>query len=244
MRMDIISDIHLEFFEDSGDDFVHTWTPDGEVLILAGDVGGFRHWWQRKSYLIDVLCAKYSQVLFVAGNHDYYGTTLEGGDVRFREIEARIPNFHFLERNLLEIDGVKFAGCSLWFKEDPMSWRYEAYLNDFAQIQELKPAVYERNLLSQAFLGNLQEIDVVITHHMFSTLSVHERYAGDPCNRFFLCELGDTVAEIGAKFAIHGHTHVPCDYMLGNTRVICHPHGYPGENDFGKEGYRPVTIEV
>ncbi len=243
MKIDIISDIHLTFFEDFGNDFVRNWIPDGEVLILAGDVGE-SHWWQSKSHLIDVFCEKYNQVLFVAGNHDYYGTTLEEGDARFRETEARIPNFHFLERDLLEIDGVKFAGCSLWFKEDPMSWRYEEYLNDFGSILEFKPAVYERNLLSQAFLRDLQEIDVVITHHLFSHLSVDEKYAGDPFNRFFLCELGDVVAEIGAKFAIHGHTHLPCDYTLGNTRVICNPHGYLGENDLGEKGYRPVTIEV
>lgn len=240
MKVDIISDIHLEFFKDLGSDFVHTWIPDGEVLILAGDVGGF-HWWQNESHLINVFCEKYNHVLYVAGNHDYYGTSLEEGDVRFREVEAQIPNFHFLERDLLEIEGVKFAGCSLWFKRDPTGWYYEKRMNDFFQIQEFKPAVYERNLESQDFLKGLQDIDVLITHHMFSTLSVNEKYANDPCNLFFLCELGETIAELGAKLAIHGHTHMPCDYMLGHTRVICNPRGYPGENS---GTYAAVTVEI
>jgi Icc-related predicted phosphoesterase len=29
---------------------------------------------------------------------------------------------------------------------------------------------------------------------------------------------------------IHGHTHVPCEYELFDTQVVCNPGGYPGEN--------------
>jgi predicted phosphodiesterase len=28
---------------------------------------------------------------------------------------------------------------------------------------------------------------------------------------------------------IHGHTHTPCQYVVGDTRVICNPIGYPRE---------------
>ena len=29
---------------------------------------------------------------------------------------------------------------------------------------------------------------------------------------------------------VHGHVHRKADYMIGSTRVICNPKGYPGEN--------------
>ena len=31
----------------------------------------------------------------------------------------------------------------------------------------------------------------------------------------------------GPRLWIHGHTHGSKDYMLGDTRVICNPGGYP-----------------
>ena len=54
MKIDIISDIHLAHLEDQGSDFVHTWAPVSETLILAGDVGEF-HWWQEKLQYLQVL---------------------------------------------------------------------------------------------------------------------------------------------------------------------------------------------
>jgi hypothetical protein len=32
---------------------------------------------------------------------------------------------------------------------------------------------------------------------------------------------------------IHGRTHVPCDYKLFGTRVVCNPKGYPSERQRG-----------
>jgi hypothetical protein len=30
----------------------------------------------------------------------------------------------------------------------------------------------------------------------------------------------------------HGHMHQQFDYMVGDTRVVCNPRGYPGEVEF------------
>ena len=45
------------------------------------------------------------------------------------------------------------------------------------------------------------------------------------------------------KLIVHGHTHRRMDYMLGDTRVICNPRGYPGENEWYKN-YQPVYVEI
>ena len=37
----------------------------------------------------------------------------------------------------------------------------------------------------------------------------------------------------GARLWIHGHTHAPCNYTVGETQVICNPRGYPGESGNG-----------
>ena len=240
MKIDVISDLHLTHFKDFGTKWIADWAPQAEILILAGDVGEF-HWWQQSFERIKALSEKYEHVLYIAGNHDYYGTTLQDGDAHFREIEGKLPNFHFLEQDLFEIDGVKFAGCALWFKEDSRNVLYERWMNDFYRIKQFKPAVYERDAESQEFLRELEDIDIVITHHVPSRFSVHEKYTGDPCTRFFLCEIGDVILDLQPKVWIHGHTHIPFDYRLGDTRVLCNPMGYPRENP---GPYGPVTIEI
>jgi len=245
MQIEIISDIHLTFDKDHGTDFLTALIPEEEteVLVLAGDVGEF-HWWLQAKQYLDILCSNYPCVLYIAGNHDYYGTDFSTGDARFRELDALHENFHFLEREIFEVGGKKFAACSLWFKEDPKSFRYEPLMNDFRMVNDFKPAVYERNEDAVEFLRYdvPKDTDVIITHHMPSQLSVHKKYAGDVCNRFFLCSVDDVILDLQPKIWIHGHTHMPCDYHMGSTRVVCNPRGYPGERKDGP--YRPVVVEI
>lgn len=246
MKLDIISDLHVTHLKDHGHRFFGELVPEtgASTLIIAGDVAG-SHWWKVSKDHIEVVCGSYENVLFVAGNHDYYGTTFQEGDARVRDLESQIGNFHFLEKDVLTLEGVKIAGCSLWFKQDPMNVMYERFMNDFALIQEFKPGVYERNVESQEFLKQLPaDIDILITHHLVSPQSVHAKYQNHPINRYFLCDVSEVILDLRPKFCIHGHTHLPCDYRIGETQVVCHPKGYPGENSFGEEGYKPLTIEV
>ncbi len=244
MQIEIVSDIHLTCDKDHGVDYLTSLIPEDEtrVLVLAGDVGE-SGWWLRAKQYLDILCSNYPHVLYVAGNHDYYGTTLPEGDKRFRELDNLIENFHFVEREIFELDGKKFAGCSLWFREDPKSFLYERWMCDFREIHDFKPAVYDRNEESVEFLKYdvPEDTDVVVTHHMPSQLSVHKKYAGDPCNRFFLCSVDDVILDLQPKLWVHGHTHFSCDYHMGATRVVCNPRGYPGENS---GPYAPVIVEI
>lgn len=65
------------------------------------------------------------------------------------------------------------------------------------------------------------------------------RYAGDPLNAFFLCDMEALIEERKPHWWIHGHTHEPCDYRLGATRVVANPRGYPDE---ARLSYAPVTL--
>jgi hypothetical protein len=48
-------------------------------------------------------------------------------------------------------------------------------------------------------------------------------------NAFFVCDMVPHVRERQPKVWIHGHSHDRCDYLLGKTRVVTNPHGYPNE---------------
>ena len=246
MKLDIISDIHLTHIrQDHGTEFISGLISenDAPILILAGDVGEF-HWWQRVKDRIQALCDNYEHVVYVAGNHDYYGTTFEEGDARFREIESQIENFHFLEQEIREINGVKIAGCTLWFEKDPGGWIYERWMCDFELINEFKPGVYDRNAASQEFLHQMGNVDVVVTHHIPSQGGIAPKYKDDPLNRFFLCEMEDVIFDLRPKFWVFGHTHTFFNFTLRGTRLLANPLGYPKENYLRREDYKPVTIEV
>ena len=42
-------------------------------------------------------------------------------------------------------------------------------------------------------------------------------------------DAGEVLASAGARLWLHGHTHAPRDYVVGTTRVVCNPRGYPHE---------------
>jgi len=129
------------------------------------------------------------------------------------------------------IDGVRFGGTTLWFPDDPENEHFAHLLNDFSQIRGFRRWVYEDNARAVQFLeARAASLDVVVTHHLPARGSLHPWYADSPLNRFFLCDVGAILAEAQPQLWIHGHTHGSCDYLLGQTRVLCNPAGYNREN--------------
>jgi hypothetical protein len=47
------------------------------------------------------------------------------------------------------------------------------------------------------------------------------------------------------KLWTHGHTHVPFDYMIGETRVVCNPRGYENDGYSEDTGWNPnILLEI
>lgn len=55
---------------------------------------------------------------------------------------------------------------------------------------------------------------------------ISARFAGDPLNPFFLCDVEALVRTRGPALWIHGHTHDSVDVKVGATRIVCNPFGY------------------
>ena len=72
--------------------------------------------------------------------------------------------------------------------------------------------------------------DVAVTHHLPHPNSTPAMFAASPLNRFFVAgDATELLAGAGARLWLHGHTHSPRDYVVGTTRVLCNPRGYPHE---------------
>ncbi|GEC32926.1 phosphatase [Sinorhizobium fredii USDA 205] len=254
MRIWIVSDLHLEF----GWPFEELPPDDVDVLVCAGDV-------LTKGVVpsIDWL-AKFAPdlpVVFVSGNHEFYGACLQSGILEAREAARFHPHLHFLENDAVEIGDVRFVGGTLWtdfrlFGRNPgVSMSYaESGMNDFKKIKfsktpycRFKPIhAYRQHVETRDYIAaELRERTgrktVVVTHHAPSPRSIAAEFRHDPLSACYASDLDDLIKEDGPTLWVHGHVHHRSDYLVGDTRVVSNARGYPGEST----GFDPgLVIEI
>lgn len=231
----IISDLHCEFEDDGGEDMIRAMPVNANILIVAGDLVPLRH---EPSNIFRMLCERFDHVIYVLGNHEYYGTSPILANRTIAQIADDLQNLHVLNPGIVEIDGIRFVGATLWFPPTPDEIMYRHHLNDFNNIRNFLPWVHDTHAHDLKFLEEkIQPGDVVITHHLPHEKSIAPCYAGSRLNRFFLAsDAMPLVEKCNAKLWIHGHTHTGCDYKIGNTNIICNPKGYRSENHKFKFG--------
>lgn len=224
MLIQVASDLHFEFHMDKGEAFINGMTTKADVLILAGDIC---HW---KSFIETMrrLCSHYPHVILVPGNHEFYGSDIQKMRNVFRRAEAALPGaLHILDRKIVTIGGQRFVGATLWFKMDPYMEVLSNGISDFRLIKRLREEVSTQSVMDQKFIyQELQKGDILITHMATSRKSIHERFANEPLNSFFVCDIESFILDIQPRMAIHGHTHNTFSYPIGDTRVVCNPFGY------------------
>src|SRR5512143_1606393 len=103
MRIRILSDLHIDF---GTVDLPHV---EADVTVLAGDIrpGKAALEWIRRSFPAE------QPIIYVLGNHEFYGNALPKLIDDLRRMSAD-SNIHVLENDCLNIDGVRFLGCTLW----------------------------------------------------------------------------------------------------------------------------------
>jgi predicted phosphohydrolase len=204
-----------------------------DVLIAAGDIdvglAGLE-------WLKQLPC----KVVYVAGNHEYWGEELQDLIGCMAE-SARQGNICFLENESVAIDNVRFLGCTLWsdFAGANASIMNEMILamNDFYHISKganlIRPSdLVTVNTLSRRWLE--QELrqpfagkTVVVTHHAPLMRSWYDDK--DDAIQYGYCnDLTLLMREYEIDLWVHGHVHAVFDYMAHGVRVVCNPRGYFG----------------
>ena len=242
MKIQVMSDIHLEFFpnDTAVKDFADTLNADeADVVVIAGDLGVLR----QSGRIATFLGRLKKPVLWVPGNHEYYRSSIAGEQDFLSSISKTLPNITVLNRSSVEIDGVKFVGATLWFAETQEALSRQFYLSDFQTISDA-PSIFNHGRDDLQFLrDNITEDCVVITHHLPSDRSIGERYRRSLINCYFVNWDAEHLP-VWPKLWIHGHTHLSTDYMLGDTRIICNPLGYWGRRDLNPEFDKKLIVET
>jgi Icc-related predicted phosphoesterase len=249
MKIALLSDLHLDFHLDGGEEFLSQLDfSDCDLTVIAGDLSEVNHWrWDQN---VRELCAKSKQVLYVAGNHCYYGSTFARVDAALRTLELQIQNLWVATKARVftkydipyGLKDLSIIAGTLWFENHSDQDLYKGF-SDFKYIPQLEPEVYKRNLEFQRLLAAEKDKPcIVVTHHLPSYQSVPLKYIGQSSNRFFVgAELAPDIENSKIKLWCHGHGHDAMNYKIGNTRIVSNPFGYPWEH---KYSWAPYIINV
>jgi predicted phosphodiesterase len=250
LKLHVLSDLHLER------EAFAAPPADADVVILAGDVArGTRGIEWARGW------AGAAPVLFVAGNHEFYGHALPGlvDDLR-RAAEG--STVQVLEHDSVVIGGVRFLGCTLWSDFDfagpehrDDSMRVCARLvNDYEHIafgpagRTLHPRdtrtlhVASRRWLAARLSEPHDGPTVVVTHHAPLIRARPRQALLRALGGAFASDLTDLMGGDRAAVWIYGHTHRAADLDVGGTRVISNPRGYPHQPVDGFDPGRVIAL--
>ena len=134
LRLQLVSDLHLEFLnkeqvEEIADRILYKTFVD--VLILSGDICSLSSKSIDNFYtFLDAIKNSYPDIIYVLGNHEYYGTSKQEVHELGYKLSRYYFNFHILENSSLVLRDVTFYGTTLWFKETIEASLMRYSLND------------------------------------------------------------------------------------------------------------------
>lgn len=217
MKIRILSDLHLEM---CGLTYLHFGKP-ADVCILAGDIYTYANASANGlPKLLDQIVEEHDHVIMIEGNHEFYGGCIDNKILR--------DDIIFLDKGIVDIEGIKIAGCTLWSDISGSTHRERQCLNDFHVIADFKD---DWQYYQDLFVEHLQFLesanaDVVVTHHSPSILAIPKIYKGSNLNCFFHTDIDFNKFVKQPQVWFHGHTHISCDYHIRDIRIIANPRGY------------------
>ena len=240
MRIQLLSDLHLEF----GGPGIPPLAPEAEIVVLAGDLAPAK---RRAPRLAARAWKDAAHILYVPGNHEYYGSRI-GEAQRRLALDCAEWGVTLLDRAAVTIGPVRFIGATLWtdFRLDGEAREPDAHdavgrgLNDFCgSIRTMAWRNFTTreaamlHLLDRGFIeielaqaGKEGLTAVVVTHHAPSRRSIPPRLAGDPTRPGYASDLEAVIRRFQPALWVHGHIHHAVDYTVGQTRVLANPRGY------------------
>lgn len=238
MKIQLYSDLHIEQIG-----FFSLPTLDTDLIILAGDIdtGLYGLEWAEELRRLHK-----KPVIYVAGNHEYYKHEYHALTQEMRDYAAQYDKLHFLEKDEVIIDGVRFLGTTLWtnyfdeygpFERDKNIKILDAALMDHKviRIDERRFSAqdaYEEHLSSLSWLKEkLRESfsgkTVVVTHHAPSFLCNHKDFGMNEMSPGFVSNLEYLMN--GVDLWCYGHTHSNLDTEVQGCRLVSNQKGYKPE---------------
>ena len=244
MQLLVMSDLHIE---KNGTSVAGLYPghEDVDVVLLVGDVGigleGIR--WARDAF-------EGKRIVYIPGNHEFRGEEYFSHCQAMRREGERL-GVDVLQGESITIAGVRIVGATLWtdwmvlgeVARDVAEREALQFGHDFkftrVQTEQgerlLLPAdvrdFHRRDLAAIKALASDRSVKTVVaTHFAPSGQSLDPMYERSGLSPYYASNLDEVICDLSPVLWVHGHTHRHMDYMAGDTRVICNPHGYFTEN--------------
>lgn len=226
-----ISDIHLEFGVNT-ENLIAEW-PSTDIIVLAGDIGNATTGLKEIENFLHKLKYKYPDVVFVAGNHEFYGCNYDRNKV-ITDLKklADETQTHFLHRETKIIQGIEFIGATLWslIEKDTCD-----SINDFSQhvfhsqIEYVESFIDDYRFIKQQLQSPTDFPQIVVTHHLPTSRLIHRRFKDSEINSAFSTNILDDINTRGVILWFCGHTHEYSMCRYNGTYFFVNPLGYPEE---------------
>jgi hypothetical protein len=257
MKIQLISDLHLEFRANREWLIKNPIIPKGELLLIAGDTCCLERP-EDADFFHQQIAKDFDHIISVMGNHEFYGSKI---DFVYPSYIAKISDNHFcLNNDVFFYKDLKIIVSILW-SYVPLYWAktLENGLNDYHYIRRANPdgcarvirvadtneyhnnsVAFIEDELSKQFSGKT----ILLTHHLPSYSCISVDFKGSPLNAGFATRL-DGLIERNPHllYWFCGHSHDFSSINAHNTKVVRNPLGYvfrDEQHDF----LRDFVVEV
>lgn len=248
MLMQVLSDLHLEVGQQYSSFQIEVKAP---YLVLAGDIGRFQDYDGFLTFL-QHQCTRYTQVLMVMGNHEFYGRSRSEGlgvAERLQNEPSLQDRFIILNRQRVDLsEDVTVLGCTLQSYIFPESRKAViGMVQDFARIvdwtvddhneEHAKDVSWLRDQITSIRQSETSSTNqarkkiVVITHHAPCRSGVSKpEHENNPWSDAFATDLLLGTPKdnplLDCDWWLFGHTHYSAYFQVGDVKVFSNQRGY------------------
>ncbi|MDO8272040.1 MAG: metallophosphoesterase [Gammaproteobacteria bacterium] len=219
--------------------------PESDVIVLAGDIAVGM---QAADVAFD-LAEWYPEthIVWIAGNHEFYGNSIDDQIDLYRKICTHQDRIHFLENDSVELFGIKFLGCTLWTDfsilgdSELAMEQAEQLISDFRFIRTRAGSPISPKFVSNKFQESHRFLDeqlaacdpqrtIVVTHFPPGMATANPNFMVSPLTAYFNANAEFLINSYQPALWIYGHNHFSNDLEFGRTRIVSNQLGYPSED--------------
>ena len=256
MKIQLASDLHLEFEENREWIERNPLIPSADVLILAGDIvcDKFAHLAFPFYYKIS---KQFKHIISCKGNHEFYH-----GDISNAYISRRgdiTQNHVWINNKSIRIEDVRFVVTTLW-TDIPPEYNEQILLglNDYNLITrthgngktiplDTKDVnqfhEWSKEFISAQLLIPFDGKTVIVSHHLPSFKCITNRPPYPELYHAYASDMEDFMKHKNITHWFHGHSHDFFECKIHNTHVVRNPLGYVVHGD-QKDFRRDFVVEV